>query len=211
MNRNGKETGHGLRTISIRELLIYKLLPTTIVGISLACGGSSPKYPPSTNAIPSEPAHTQTAPEPQLRSNGSGTIKLPGVYIAPPGAAAPGTVESGPVVFTKLDLDNGKQVTDGGLGDVDLSIDASRLTVNVSSRSRLSVKKTKASYGECKAALDGASETKAVGPTSVPTDYICVETDEGRIAEFRFTNIGKTTTNEKDIWDVNVAYVFETW
>ena len=189
---------------------IRKILAVASILIWTACGGSPPKPIPmsnANNAVSSEPAKTAAPP---VYTSGTGSIKLPGVYVSPLGSPTPGIVEDGPYVFAKVDFDTGKQVT-GDRSDVELAINARQLRIRISSNLGLGANKSEVSYDECKKQAENSSKTTAVGPTSVPTDYICVVTDEGRLSQFRLTNIDTAATNDANIFDIIIQFEYRTW
>lgn len=183
-----------------------------IGGIALVIAGYSvyqnqarrPPTPAATSAVPA------AAAIPDIYSTGAGTTHFPGVSILP---QEPNV--TGPFVFRRLDLDQGGDASQETI-DVQVIVNARELTVGFSIERAVSVGSTAVNFADCRERLEVDVGSVTLPNQQPPSPYICLETDEGRIALFRAVDLRRVRratrpgqpSNSFELW---LDYEYTTW
>ena len=176
---------------------IVGIVTGIIVGVAVwgVTRSGSPLNPP-----PPPPTPTPVG----IYSTGTKTVTFDGVHLPP---AEPNT--DGPWVFRELDLEQGRDVSEGA-GDVDLQIHARTLDVTFSVSRGTKAGTTRAAFDDCQDRLSSRKQQLTVGPTRAPTEYVCLETDEGRVSRFRVVDVRRQKSGN-DFVSLTLEYEYRTW
>lgn len=157
---------------------------------------------------PNSPILTPTPPppitSPAIYSRGTKTTQFEGVYIPPSQSN-----QDGPYVFRNLDLDQGVD-TSSPQGDVSLTVDARNRVVWFTASRATRLGSSQVTHGNCESRLNSNRSEVTVESSQFPSDYICLNTDGGRISAFRLVSINRSGGGS-DSYTVSVSFEYTTW
>lgn len=196
-------SNHGGSSLANNPLIVIIGVVAAIIAIVIFVTGrqSLPQFfEPTPTPIP---IPTPTSTKALIYSNGTGTVFFEGVNVPPPKQN-----ETGPFVFRNIDLEKG-QDTSGTPGDIELSLNARTKDIFIKANRFVNIGAKPTNYEGCQKFLLSEQATEPNGQIT-PTDYVCVQTDEGRISLFHVLSVG-TQAKGNDFVDITLKFDYTTW
>ena len=172
--------------MNLRRILTISLLASSML---TGCKKQQPPQEPITSPVPTvqDTGRQQPATNSTLHSSGTLQVLYEGVSLPP---AKPG--EDGPYVFRNVELDQGAVLPKSDItSDLGVAVNARTLAVDLSAATGNAVDAGPNDPGtaNCASALSGAEKHSGVSSQSVPTNYVCLRTGEGRLSIVRVLTI----------------------